>query len=106
MTPFQSAVAAVIAGLQPGQVVTYGEVAAEAGYPGAARAVGTFLRDFDGYPWWRVVRSDGRLLLRKEVEQSRRLRAEGIPVVQGRISPRAGARRRARGLPARRGPMG
>lgn len=85
MTPFQSATAAVIAALRPGQVVTYGEVAVEAGYPGAARAVGTFLRDFDGYPWWRVVRSDGRLLPGHEDEQSRRLAAEGITLRDGRI---------------------
>ena len=34
--------------LGPGDVVTYGEVAAEAGYPGAARAVGRFLATHDG----------------------------------------------------------
>lgn len=104
MTPFQSSVAAVIGALQPGQVVTYGEVAAEAGYPGAARAVGTFLRDFHGYPWWRVVRSDGRLLPGHEDEQSGRLRAEGVALRDGRISPAAAGRRPARGRPARRSP--
>ncbi len=103
MTDFQAAVAAVIAGLQPGQVVTYGEVAAEAGFPGAARAVGTFLRDYEGYAWWRVVRADGRLLAAHEVDQTRRLLAEGVAVADGRIRPSAVRRPLARGLRARRG---
>ena len=78
----------VLAGLGPGDVVTYGEVAAEAGYPGRARAVGTFLaRRGDGYPWWRVVTASGRLVPGHEVDQARRLRAEGVPVDQ-RVSIR------------------
>jgi methylated-DNA-protein-cysteine methyltransferase-like protein len=100
VTPFQAAVHRVLSALEPGQVVTYGEVAAEAGYPGAARAVGTFLRDADGYAWWRVVRADGRLLPAKGAEQARRLAAEGVAVADGRVvRPRP---RRARALGARR----
>jgi methylated-DNA-protein-cysteine methyltransferase related protein len=86
MSEFQQAVGTVLARLQPGEVVTYGEVAAEAGFPGAARAVGTFLRDHDGYPWWRVVRADGQLASGDPDEQSRRLAAEGVPVVGGQVS--------------------
>src|ERR1043166_3098238 len=37
---FEQRVKDVIMRLMPGEVVTYGEIAAEAGYPGAARAVG------------------------------------------------------------------
>ena len=37
LTPFEEAVVAVLGSLGPGDVVTYGEVAAEAGYPGRAR---------------------------------------------------------------------
>ena len=62
MTPFEEAVADVLAGLGVGDVVTYGEVAAEAGYPGAARAVGRFLATREGQPWWRVVTGTGRLV--------------------------------------------
>ena len=40
---FAERVRAVIGGLRPGEVVTYGEVAAEAGAPGSARAVGRLL---------------------------------------------------------------
>ena len=45
LTPFEAAVAAVLADLTPGEVVTYGEVAAEAGHPGAHRAVGRWYAD-------------------------------------------------------------
>jgi methylated-DNA-protein-cysteine methyltransferase-like protein len=85
--PFDTAVAAVLLALEPGDVVTYGEVAAEAGYPGAARAVGTFLGRSEGYPWWRVINRAGRLVPGHEVEHERRLRAEGVDVVNGRVRP-------------------
>jgi methylated-DNA-[protein]-cysteine S-methyltransferase len=41
-TPFQRAVADALREVRRGEVVSYGEAAALAGYPGAARAVGTF----------------------------------------------------------------
>lgn len=85
--PFRQAVHRVVRELEPGELVTYGEVAAEAGFPGAARAVGNVMRGSDGLPWWRVVRSDGRLVPGLEVEQARRLTAEGVRVVQGRARP-------------------
>jgi O-6-methylguanine DNA methyltransferase len=40
-TPFQRSVAEILRALPRGEVVSYGELAALAGYPGAARAVGT-----------------------------------------------------------------
>ena len=49
---FTDAVIDVLEALQPGEVIAYGEVAAEAGYPGAARAVGNLLRTTPGLPWW------------------------------------------------------
>jgi methylated-DNA-protein-cysteine methyltransferase related protein len=82
---FERRVAAVIAGLASGEVVTYGEVAEEAGFPGAARAVGNVLARSEGLPWWRVVASTGRLVPGHERRQARRLRAEGIAVVGGRV---------------------
>jgi methylated-DNA-protein-cysteine methyltransferase-like protein len=85
MTPFEEAVADVLAGLGAGEVVTYGEVAVEAGYPGAARAVGRFLATHDGQPWWRVVTSTGRLVPQHNEEHARRLRAEGVRVEDGRV---------------------
>ena len=85
MTDFEEAVAKVLATVQRGEVVTYGEVALEAGFPGRARAVGHFLAQHGGdHCWWRVVASSGRLVPGNEVDQARRLRAEGVEVVDGR----------------------
>jgi methylated-DNA-protein-cysteine methyltransferase-like protein len=89
VSPFEEAVAGVLTALGRGEVVTYGEVALEAGFPGAARAVGAFLSAYgDGYPWWRVVTSSGRLVPGHEVEHARRLNQEGVPVVNGRVARR------------------
>lgn len=86
MTPLQQRFRAVVADLAPGEVVSYGEVARRAGRRGAARAVGGFLAAHGtDLPWWRVVRADGTLADHKVGEQSRRLRSEGVEVVQGRV---------------------
>lgn len=78
MTPFAERVAAVVASTRPGDLLTYAEVAAEAGSPGAARAVGRVLATSDGaLPWWRVVAADGRLVPGLEATHAQRLRAEG-----------------------------
>lgn len=61
-TPFQRAVAERLRGVPRGEVVAYGELAALAGYPGAARAVGTFCaRNRFAFliPCHRVVAADG-----------------------------------------------
>lgn len=90
MAGFEQAVVAVLHSLEPGDVVTYGEVAAEAGFPGAARAVGRLLATSDHeLPWWRVVTSTGRLVPGHEDEHARLLRAEGVAVADGRVVPLA-----------------
>src|SRR5438105_75359 len=81
---FAERVRAVLRGLRPGEVVTYAEVAEEAGHPGAARAVGNVLAGSDGLPWWRVVTASGRLVRGHEREQARLLRAEGV-LADGRV---------------------
>jgi methylated-DNA-protein-cysteine methyltransferase related protein len=80
-----AAVTAVLRGLEPGDVVAYGEVAHEAGWPGRARAVGRLLAGSEGLPWWRVVNASGRLVPGHEEEQARRLAAEGVGVRGGRV---------------------
>jgi len=85
MTDFEEAVIAVISSLEPGDVVTYGEVAAEAGYPGAARAVGTVLSKSHGLPWWRVVGAGGRIRTPHEERQAALLADEGVLIVDGRV---------------------
>ncbi len=88
MSPFERAVVAVLDSLRPGDMVTYGEVAAEAGYPGRARAVGRILATSNrDLPWWRVVTSTGRLVPGHETEHARRLRAEGVAVRDGHVRP-------------------
>ena len=81
MTSFEEAVLEVLRSLESGEVVTYGEVAELAGYPGRARAVGRILRDTDeDVPWWRVVGRGGRLLSPHPSEQAALLRREGYSV--------------------------
>jgi len=76
----------VIRALQPGEVVTYGEVAADAGRPGAARAVGHLLATGpEDLPWWRVVGASGRLVPGHETEHARRLEAEGVTLAGGKV---------------------
>ena len=82
---FEDRVREVLARLRPGDVVTYGEVAEEAGHPGAARAVGNVLSRAEGLPWWRVVTSTGRLVPGHERTQAERLRAEGVAVRGKRV---------------------
>jgi methylated-DNA-protein-cysteine methyltransferase related protein len=85
-SPFAASVLRVVASLSAGEVLTYGEVAREAGRPGAARAVGRVLRDHGSeVPWWRVVAADGRLAPRVAAEQARRLAAEGVCAHGGRV---------------------
>lgn len=85
---FEQAVIAVLRATEVGDVLSYGEVAAEAGFPGAARAVGGVLRRVDGLPWWRVVAADGRLIPHDPSEHARRLEAEGVTIRNGRVQPR------------------
>ena len=85
---FTAAVIATIDSIPCGEISTYGEVAQESGYPGAARAVGNLLRTVPELPWWRVITSTGRLVPDKEAEHARLLRAEGISVMKGRVTMR------------------
>ena len=88
-TPFHRAIDEVLRDLRPGDVVSYSWVADEAGRPGAARAVGMYLREHPDPPsWWRVVAADGRLVSPATEDQARRLRAEGHSVDDGRVRPR------------------
>lgn len=74
------AVLAALRTVAPGEVVTYGELAMEAGAPKQSRLVGRILAEGHDVPWWRVVNASGRLVPGHEAEQRRRLRGEGVVV--------------------------
>lgn len=82
---FETAVADTVRAIPRGQVASYGEVALDAGFPGAARAVGNLLRRTSGLPWWRVVAANGRLVPGNEAEQAELLRSEGATISNGRV---------------------
>ena len=71
--------------IPPGQTATYGEIAARAGLR-SPRLVGRILAE-DGHdiPWHRVLRADGSAAPHIAAEQSARLRAEGVFLVDGRL---------------------
>ena len=67
MSDFQETVRRIVRGCPRGKVVSYGGVAAMAGKPRAARAVGTLmsaLPDDSDIPWWRVINSRGEVSMR------------------------------------------
>jgi methylated-DNA-protein-cysteine methyltransferase-like protein len=85
MKDFGEEVARVLEQLEAGEVVSYGEVAEEAGFPGAARAVGNLVRSTPGLPWWRIVAKSGRLAPGCEQRQAELLRSEGVTITNGRV---------------------
>ncbi len=85
-SPFRSRALAVVSSIPVGTVMSYGDVAAAAGAPRAARQVGYALADLAGHtdvPWHRVVRASGALALAESTTgallQRARLEAEGVP---------------------------
>ncbi|MBS0380313.1 MAG: MGMT family protein [Proteobacteria bacterium] len=82
----------VVAALPRGEVATYGQVAEAAGLPGRARLVGRALKASDEslhLPWHRVVGAGNRIVFPPRSaafrEQARRLRGEGLRVINGRV---------------------
>jgi len=86
---FQARVLMVVRRIPPGRVATYGDVAALAGRPRAARAVGNIMRGCGrpDVPCHRVIAAGGRLGGYGGNEAIKRalLVAEGIHVSAGRI---------------------
>src|SRR6187402_3986173 len=88
---FTSRVLAVVRRIPYGRVATYGEVAALAGRPGAARAVGNIMRTCGrpDVPCHRVIAAGGRLGGYGGSESLKRslLLAEGVGISGKRVSP-------------------
>ena len=81
-TTFADLVRDAVRQIPKGETRSYGEVAAAIGRPGAARAVGTIMKNnYDKtVPCHRVVRSDGKIGAYNRggpAEKERLLRAEG-----------------------------
>ena len=87
---FSEKVWRVVCAIPKGQVLSYAAVAKKAGFPGAARAVGTLMKqNFDpARPCHRVVRSDGVLGQYNRggtAAKARILKREGVTVKEGRV---------------------
>lgn len=89
ISPFKEKVIEIIRLVPHGRVVSYGQVAAYAGVPRAAREVGWILNGSEGQnidlPWWRVVNNKGYLSIRGSNQndkslQRKLLEAERIEV--------------------------
>ena len=75
-----------------GSVASYGQIAEIAGIPRGARQVGWALRqlaDGEDLPWYRVITASGRIAFEKGTrqfkEQRKRLMAEDVAVIAGRV---------------------
>ena len=83
-------VARVVRAIPRGRVLSYSRVAVLAGLPGRARLIGKVMgRIGSRLPWWRVLRADRTMAEEVRTEQARRLRAEGVRVVDGGRVPRS-----------------
>jgi len=86
---------ATISDVPQGTVASYGQIAEIAGIPRGARQVGTALRHLpkgSDVPWHRIIQSAGTIAFPKGSrayrEQKKRLEAEGVPVLAGRVDMR------------------
>ena len=78
-----------------GRVTTYGQLAAAAGFPRAARLAGFALKNTPpkmSLPWHRVLNAQGKISFparsRPWREQRKRLEAEGVTFIGGRVDLR------------------
>ena len=86
LTEFQQQMANAVTKLRPGEVVSFGDIAATAGRPRASRAAGRMLsQSMDTLPWWRVVYSDGHLPPCNPSVQAERLAEEGVQLNAFRV---------------------
>jgi methylated-DNA-protein-cysteine methyltransferase-like protein len=92
MEPFTKRVVEIIKGIPSGYVMTYGQIAAEAGSPRAARQVVRILHSLSrahDLPWHRVVNAQGEVAIKDDESrflQIQSLEDEGVELVgAGRV---------------------
>ncbi|MFF2483888.1 MGMT family protein [Paenibacillus sp. NPDC058071] len=89
MQPFTEEVIRIIKNIPAGYVMTYGQIAAEAGSPRAARQVVRILHAMSRahqLPWHRVVNAKGEIALQDEegkMTQIMELESEGVEIGKG-----------------------
>jgi len=91
ISELQQAILNVVAQIPAGKIATYGQIAAIAGAPGAARAVGRTMRSLPKgtqLPWHRVLNAAGKISIPHEGAkvQKARLESEGIIFLGGKAS--------------------
>jgi O-6-methylguanine DNA methyltransferase len=85
LTAFAQSVLDAVDRIPRGRVMSYGDVAEFVGM-GSARAVGMVMsRHGAEVPWHRVLHADGTCAAHKADHQLEMLRAEGAPMLRGRI---------------------
>ncbi|MBD0382621.1 MGMT family protein [Paenibacillus sedimenti] len=90
MTSFTERVIAIIRTIPEGKVMTYGQIARQAGSPRGARQVVRILHAMSkkyNLPWHRVINSKGEISLQEDEAfqmQSFLLQAEGVEVTNDR----------------------
>lgn len=75
---FTERVIYIIKKVPTGRVASYGQIAALAGSPGAARQVGFILRSssLDSLPWWRIINNAGVLSIKGSFEATKSLQKD------------------------------
>jgi methylated-DNA-protein-cysteine methyltransferase-like protein len=84
---------AVVRQIPRGKVATYGQVASVAGFPKQPRLAGYALHSMPSdkkFPWHRVINAQGRISLPPNSaayrEQKKRLEAEGVTFIRGKVN--------------------
>jgi len=87
MEEFSQNIYTILSYLDTGQLITYGHLASQAGYPAHSRHVGKVLARLPKdttLPWFRVVNSQGKISLKGDafIRQKTLLEKEGIEVTE------------------------
>ena len=87
---FDKAIWTVVASIEIGRVMSYGEVARAAGYPRHARMVSKAMsRSVNSLPWHRVIKSDRTFAFKagsmQYIKQQDLLQKEGVQFSGGKV---------------------
>ncbi|WP_210610719.1 MGMT family protein [Priestia flexa] len=91
MKEFTQRIIQIIQDIPSGYIMTYGQIAKEAGNPRAARQVARILHSMSqkhNLPWHRVVNAKGEIVIKNEEgvwTQRTLLEKEGISVQEGKV---------------------